>query len=478
MVQRNLKEHIMEQESAQISEQSPTQQPPLLPTTGASIPRKSNKKTAFAILGITLALMFILGTVYLYRLQQKNGIPESVSVITPTPITDKKFTNIAYLNITDGQQIPTLVIYNTETKEKKTDFPKLEFADKVTFNVGQWSPDGRYLPIVASSWIGDSFQDGESYFFFYDSVANDLIEAVHAASNNTLDNRWMDIGYLDFTGSWITNTDFFVNFNYSKYTSQKLIEITYLNVSGAISTKIIPETNSPNVEGIQMTSRSNKLEYKSKSTTLTPSTFYGISYEGKKYVPNLVNNQPIGVLDENLVTLYTPRGLNFLTDAEKFKDLEKLSPEEQLQKSTDLLLPKGQDKLIFSDSTGKLVKEIQLPYTDWKSEDVVILDDSRIIVYQSERAIAPTKERYLTISKDEKVDVLYERAIPSSLKEKASFSDIKILLTNNQSHLYLSDVDSRNSISILDISTKTISPFCTNCSGLKVNNPWLPRTSY
>jgi hypothetical protein len=429
------------------------------------------------ILSIFFILVcFVVGFVYSYYTNIKNTSDNKIGITpTATETIQESYNTIAYLDNTK-EFYPSLVIYNTLTKEKKTDFPELEFAPKVRVSIGKWSPNGQFLPVIASSTINGNYQAGTSYFFFYDSLAEELVQVVGETKNN-LGVRWTDSGYLEFTGDWINSTDFLIHMTPKIGSNYNELTVEYINILGAMKEYTVKkDTLHIQNEGIQLQYKSNDLEYKSIGTT-SEQLYFDLKFKGTPYVHSLSSYQPIGVLAGKIITLYKPKGFSPLLNPTVFNLPTNLTTEEKLQKSIDLMMPGGKDSLIFSDSIGTKIKEIPLPYNNWTSDEALIIDGTNnIIVHQVERTILLSSERYLLVSSDDTINVLYERIRPAAVKEM--INEHKILLSPDKKSLLLYDVDAESTISYFNISTKSTELLCSNCINIKVNNPSVPRIIY
>ncbi|MBI2356786.1 hypothetical protein HYV12_01920 [Candidatus Dojkabacteria bacterium] len=472
--QPTVNQSVPPQVQPEVSHSIPT---PILPTVTPPPEITPTKKRTSLLIPLVIfgILLLVAGIAYYFLMSKPRANSDKdkgkdVAFITP----EVKYNNIAYLDISQGSEADnpkSLVIYNTETKEKQTAFPKLNFAKDTSISIGKWSPSGQYLPIVTSSFINGSYQEGESYFFFYDSATKDLIQAIHVPHNNTLENRWMDTGYLETTGSWINETDFLISMEPKETSTYSELSIKYLNVSGELKEySVTADTNSPVKKGIQNLYKSNVSSFKSRSTG-TSVSYYDFKYRNISYKLLSSEDEPKGVLNGNLITLYTPKGINLLSDSAELDQIEGETPEEQLTRAIDLLYPKGKDTLIFSDIDGKRVKEIALPYEEWRSDEVIVNDDENyIIAHQSERTISPTKVRYLKVSEDGTVEILYE-GIPSTL-----ILEPRIRLSQNRDSLLVPTGPS--SYSFINLVTKANSVICEKCTNLQINNPWISRIVY
>lgn len=448
-------------------------EPEIVQTPDPVLPVKKSKSVLIVALLIGMAILVALVVFFVLNRsnlkEDEDGIktPEEVSFVMP----EVKYRNISYLDISN-KETASLVIYDPVTKEKQTNFPKLKFGDETRISIGKWSPNGQYLPVVASSFVDDSYQKGESFFFFYNSATKELIQAIHSPTNNTLDNRWMDSGYLDMTGDWINDTDFLIDMESTDSTTYNTLVISYVTVTGELKDyTVTANTNSPFKTGIQNILRSNVLSYKSRGNSIDGLKFYDVTYKNIPYTHTLDKYQPIGALNGDLIVLYKPFGKSLFVNPEAFEELKGLSEEEQVSKSLDLIMPKGQDSLIFSDKSGTKVKEVPLKYDDWTSvEATVVEEENYILVYQKERAILPTKGRYLKVSSSGSIEILYEGEAKSSLTESTT------LLTPDKKAFVIRD--SESSYSLFDFTSKTKTSLCDNCSSIRINNPWQVRWVY
>lgn len=257
------------------------------------------------------------------------------------------------------------------------------------FDMGPYSPDGRYLPIQAITEGSDT----EDFYYFYDVINNKAIQVLSTRDY---------ISLFGINTKWIDDNSFVYSSNYDS-NSNTLTELV-VDAGGKTETRKVSNS-------IIYVNKRIKQEIIIGSNRLPASI--KVTVDGKLVIES-VQGSAVGIMDNFLVTLdeaqaqsdsaaIDPNDPNKFKDPELQKKVENAKSEaEKIEIITQALQkPAGDSYLrVYSLTDGKLKNSIKISTDGWIAVDAQIKNDSKTIIVheQDKKLIGPFTSRYVEIN--------------------------------------------------------------------------------
>ncbi|MDO8497109.1 MAG: hypothetical protein Q7S61_01005 [bacterium] len=330
---------------------------------------------------------------------------------------------IAYVKNTTSE-VSSLHFYSLNKKTEEKGIVELKQDTKSLIQLGSWSPDGRYLPVLALVNLDKEQKDKRIILYLYDSqLLTYKVIYDSPVDGDNLD--WVSI--FGFSTYWKDSNAYILH---SKSDTNSATQIlTYITIDGKMQTEKAPSG---------FIERNSQMSYSvSNKQTIDSVTV------GNTVVKLQTNGSINGVVDGKIALLNVPRGPNIgiddggntanTTDYQMIqKEMDKLEKqglsEEELQKKVvDLLEPKGETTLKLYDLKGQLIQTINLTESTWYTQSALVEPSQQsLIAHQTSGYFKPEKERFILITPSElnKIKILFERSYertPNSLTQGISF---------------------------------------------------------
>lgn len=390
-------------------------------------------KTALVVTLLLLILMGagILGYLWLTNNQQSN-IEEPSIVNNTTSTTTNPI--IAYIESYPESYAGNVVFYDTQKKEKLSPAPLLSQEADSLFQMGIWSPNGQYLPILEI--VNPGTDDSIVNVYIFDSQEREL-KRIYSSPKSEENIVWA--GTFSFLSGWIDDSKLVVVSD--RNTNESTTTLTYLTLDGALNTVQQPDV------------------FKRVSSQLisTSAFNFGISQETISVGATTLNFIPegtiVGIVEDKLVVLKKPDSLflgmdfeggttanneewnNFEAELKKLEE-QGMSQEELSLRVRDFLEPKGETVINFYNIvTGVIENTISLTDGTWQTVSVLVHPSEKIIIaHQTDNDLFPSKERFIKIQmgKNPNIKALFENDL--TLEHNNNFSG-RLLTQGNSFYL-------------------------------------------
>ncbi|PIP56747.1 hypothetical protein COX05_01430 [candidate division WWE3 bacterium CG22_combo_CG10-13_8_21_14_all_39_12] len=442
---------------------------------------KSSKSRAKLIISVLVAIIITgAGVVGLFAF---GTLPENNEQLPVGTLHDVN-PIIAYVESYPDDFAGNIVFYDTQKQEKLPTDLVIEADANTLFQLGPWSPDGKYLPILGFYAPGE--EGGIVNLYLFDSKTR-LAKRIYSDLRGEDNFLWANPSF-SFLSGWIDNDILVVSSNRSGL-SAETSQLTYFTTYGEIGTKVEPYV---------YLQKSSQLTHSVKSEVDTQIQTITLIDRELSFYPE---GEIVGVVENKLVVLKKPEEIDLGFDfdggtggSQEWEDLElqinELAkqgvPQEDLDKMIrDFLEPQGETVLnLYNLETGEIDKVVALTDGPWQTQSVLVREEEPfLIAHQTDSAFLPTKERYVAIyvSDPYRVEMLYE----GDLLQQSNHNFFNSLLTHgssfglsNEGNWIIGERGSRvddpknSSIFMLNIFTGEEVIVCSGyCSGVKVYNP-------
>lgn len=261
--------------------------------------------------------------------------------------------------------------------------PQLPSLINSMYDLGQWSPNGIYLPILTIRASGEP-----EPFFLFDSISKiskkiytfqDNLDSKYGGFSTTfwLNNRWLNDSHLVFYRE-----------DLSKPSPKEFI----IDTNGTIS------------------EQAREKGYVLQNTSLTvtenvssgPATLKSLLIDGVRF-PGSVKGRVVGLIGNDLISLespYLPNMQDFSQDPELIKRMNDTKSESEIKKIVDeAMKPKGNWILHFYDKKSGLETKIhEIKNDGWIVKNVQVRPVKKtILIALQEKATPPNSIRFLEI---------------------------------------------------------------------------------
>lgn len=412
----------------------PAQQPPpqaqavppetLVPPPPAPPMHTPVPKMLFIVIGVLLVFLLVGGAAFfVFRGKQEKDLPTSKQQPTEQPLNTDNPTGVVDNNLVVFLQRETpaskaadlLFVYDLKQNKSLSPLPEFSEDEERLLLLGNWSPDGKYLPILKLL----PEQREKQALYLYDATSH-TVKKLYTPSS---DDYWAATGF-DYATTWLDSKTLMVA--HSPSTDTKTNTITTISLSGKKDTRSVP--SSGQTISIHTLNKSLQAIYqRSIGTTAAELTLIDLLIDGKAS-PAKPQGNLVGIIKNTLVTLEIPKPkqifdssqpeLNFdpkLVEEMSKLESQNLTEEEKRDRMLTLLEGSGDTTLIFTDIfSGKEVRRIPLTDPNWKTLTVAI-DPSKtfLVAHQADRTVYPKKERYIQIQPESQLKhrLLFDRSV-------------------------------------------------------------------
>ena len=466
------------------------------PTEEKIVPRP-NQKQPIPVLPILVGILLLCigSAVGYYLFRQKSDASPRVSDYLPkgSPTAAPKAEGpmvLAYVSRSTEASAASAVQVRFYDVAHNVPLPPIAEIDAVPSKVielGHWSSDGRYLPILVLSDNNHYTQvPALSTIYLYDAATN-AVRQIHSVQNPTYSKETWMIGPFAISQRWSRDGQMVVD-SVPNGTGQETN--TYVSMDGTVSSRVtdrgVLEANDSLMVKLMLVSPVQPLEVSSISVR-------GVSTSVRP------KGQVVGVIGNKLVSLLQPTGpilsisdsgvasaSNYLKFQQAVQEWQKegLTQEQIAQKTYNLIKPVQDHILYFTDiTTGAVVSHINFPSDQWITTTAqVVPGTEEVMLRQENRSAPPTIERYLVTDPSQKdgYRVLFEqpedRAASNLIAEERMYSESDFSLTADGNWLaeYKGNAGAgttASNIYLRNIKSGQEIPVCLYCSDLRVFDP-------
>lgn len=373
--------------------------PIVVPVSSGLVKPSKKLLWIFLILGF---LVFEIGSsvfAWNYTHSSKKVSEPNLTTMTPTPSpqktgnimvafvqSDSTLTRVGDNNINLG----FIRFYDLSTKKELSPDPILSQAPKTLPSLGNWSPDGRYLPIL----LLGSANVSESLYVF-DATTQKAKKLTELSDTTEFPGFSTSFWFQSF---WIDPTHVAAGINMGK-PSPSSDTLLVVDTSGTVTKSTRPATV---ILGTQ------RLTYELNQTIATASgvpavaqTVTAVKIDGKQFQTSL-QGTPFGLIGNQLVTAIIPTAQNPYTiapDAKFTKQYEEATTEEERTRlMNDFLRPKQEATVSLYDiAKGTLSRSIPISaQAPWYTASLQMRPQhNTIIVNQQDSVVPPYAYRFL-----------------------------------------------------------------------------------
>lgn len=362
---------------------------------------KPSKKLLWIFLILGLLVFEIGSSVFAWHYARSSKKMSEPNLTTMTSIPSPQTTGNIIVAFVQSDPTPTRVgdnnlnlgvvrFYDLSTKKELPPDPELSQAPKTLPSLGNWSPDGRYLPILflGSANVSESL-------YVYDATTKKVKKLTELSDTTEFlgfsTNFW-------FQSFWIDPTHVAVGINRGKSSSSS-DTLLVVDTSGTVTKSIRPATV---ILGTQ------RLTYELNQTIGTASgvpevaqTVTDVKIDGKQFQTS-PQGTPFGLTGNQLVTAMIPTAQNpyaIAPDAKFTKQYEEATTEEERTRlMNDLLRPIQETTVSLYDvAKGTLSGPIPISaQAPWYTASLQMRPQhNTIIVNQQDSVIPPYAYRFL-----------------------------------------------------------------------------------
>lgn len=388
---------------------------------------------------------------------------------------------VVFVEATKDLDDEKVVFYDIRTQTRLEDIA--DFTNPgYLYSLGQWSPDGKYLPIHVSALpdnqTGES--SGEILLFMYDSEQHTAKEIYKENKSDEYEERiiYSDVNYAS---GWLDEEKF--GYRYDKDVENNKVTIKYITYDGLRGEETIEDNR--RVSNDRLT-----IEYLGDNQTNSNREIY---IDGQEILIK-TEGEVSGLVDDFIVIFNQAEpqyDYTDLSEANMDPNLEaelneiessNLSEEEKEQKIVDLLEPKGASTIHLINVTTLVEEEaISLDDEQWVVRSVQVHPkESILLVHETDSLYSSKKHRIYKIplqdleNKDIIVseDIVGDLLIGSLLEEGVSFH----ITSDGSGVIYYEDKAENDpfnrDIIMISLSSKEKRTICsTYCTSYKVYNP-------
>lgn len=330
---------------------------------------------------ITIAVVIFLGLIGFFL--NKNKVHTPLTQITPT---STPFSNlfVVFIKITTTSAAPPyngdLLLYDFSTRQTIT--PALPNSDTRDFlpSLGPWSPDGRYLAMLAVREISLSHP-----LYLYDNQTKKINKLLE--TNDYADLK-LNSGVFIFSSYWPSINYFIFG---TKYDPSARDTLAYtVGIDGKTSTMQNPKTIVKGNDRLEISSAFDNEEISK------------VKLDGKDLFV-IPQGEVIGLTTKYMVSIKKPKvkGVEELSNDKSAEPLysKVKSEEEQMKIMKDLLMPKtGLILHLYSLLDMQEVKNTTLPFNGWITVDAQIRPlKNTLILHEQDSPFPPYKSRYVEL---------------------------------------------------------------------------------
>lgn len=353
------------------------------------------------ISSILILIYFLVGKRFL---NSKDGATVSNYSLSNLENKNQIINNQIVYTTRDKDVHGQIYVYDIDSQQNLSVFDQIN-NNYEYIQIGEWSPNGRYLPIIAYNFPNDN-KISQVSVFIYNAIEKSIKKIYESSPTEdyatvAIWETALEYGYpwLDDEKLILENDRDFVN---------KFSDITYITLSGELKKERI------NNDYYYKQSNSRiSVNYDFDSNSALP-LINSVILDGKmlSFKPQ---DSIVGVLNNKLVTMKVPKGLDLRFDdynvanendqntvnqeIERLKGLG-LSDSEITSKLFEFIQPKG-DTLIqlYDVNSGNILSSFDISQQGqwWTGGLLVHPDNKTLIAHQTDKMMLPTRERYVLI---------------------------------------------------------------------------------
>lgn len=463
----------------------------LLDSMPANIPPVTNNKKEF-IIGVIAFFLLLISTAAFFLVQNVGSNSHKINTNASTP---KKISNIKSESITASvktqqatspglnliayivsqNDIEQVEIYDTTTHQNIAVPKELHDLEVSIYQIGPWSPNGTYLPILTHSDPRKSPR--KMMMYFYDAIHNSVVKVAEKTDPDYTNDPWA-FSAMSYANAWLDEE----TFAYSTEAKKDGILAKYINQNGEKGENYYPGKSVYHFE---------RYSYKPGIGSLTDQLagLYIDNATEPFKLPGLFlgmyGNEAISYKQPDAMDLYQYGSNGWELKPEIKEEADKIrnssmSEPEKVVAAMELAKPKDPSKVYATDINSKKTKELFSQTPEWYmfSARFIPITDS-VILHLTDHSTYPTKERVVTINLAESdrsqelitrdVQGLYELPGNQFLETGYSFS---VTHDGQWVVLVLGDLIKTNTIDIVNVNTKERKTICSvGCKIPQVNTP-------
>lgn len=417
-----MEEKVVKESNLAIPNVQPESQdvPQPVTATTSSTSKSPNKRGLYLGIFILLTAMVAITAILFYFSNRWATFPsddtQSLGQTKPEQVSNTTVTTngsshpIAYLK----DNYKSVHFYNSDQRVEELGIAELENETDPLIQLGPWSPNGQYLPILAHTGSDKRYVS----LYLYDSQKLKA-KKIYGSPLNEENLMWVGTSF-NFLSTWMDDTRLVVESD--RDIQNGVTTLTYITTSGELKTEQQPD---------RLRQVSNQLEYITRIGRVPQIESIKVGSTTLDFIPE---GEIIGVVDGMLAILKRPESLSlgvddagnaanpqdleyFQKEMEKLKE-EGLSEEELQEKTLELMEPKGEIILSLYDlKDGKTNNNVNLTEGTWQTRSMLVHPSQGLLIaHQTDRSFLPSKQRFITItpSKTPSTQVIFEEKLPKS----------------------------------------------------------------